>query len=145
MEAADLAEHDVVALVARRDDPVGGALEGDRRALDPRRRDDLVRRLAQADGLELVDLGVELGRAAVRLVGVRQRDEVVQNSPVPRMFTNVSFSSPSERGCIDSDTTGGTRPTTVRNEIGARFATPVVDTVLTQPITRGRTLPMRSL
>ena len=38
---------------------------------------------------------------------------------------------------MDSDTIGGLRPTAVKNEIGARFATPAVDTVLTQPMARG--------
>jgi len=62
------------------------------------------------------------------------------------MFTNVSFSvTPSARGCIVSETTGGWRPTTVKNEIGARLATPLWDTVLTHAIARGTTLPTSSL
>ena len=57
------------------------------------------------------------------------------------MFTNVSFSvTPSARGCIVSETTGGWRPTTVKNEIGASLATPLWDTVLTHAIARGATL-----
>ena len=68
------------------------------------------------------------------------------NSPVSRMLTNVSLSvTPSERGCRLIESTGGIRPTTVKNDTGAMLPTPVVDSVLTQAIARGNTLPMRSL
>lgn len=70
---------------------------------------------------------------------------LVTNSPLSRMLTNVSFSVPSDRGCRVRDTIGGTRLTTVKNEIGARLATPDDDRVLTQPIARGVTAPMSSL
>ena len=54
-------------------------------------------------------------------------------------MTNVSLSvSPSERGCIEIEIIGGLRPTAVKNEIGARFATPSVESVLTHAIARGR-------
>lgn len=61
------------------------------------------------------------------------------------MLTSVSFSIPSDRGCRVRDTIGGIRLTTVKNEIGARLATPDDDKVLTHPIARGVTAPMRSL
>ncbi len=68
------------------------------------------------------------------------------NSPVSRMLTNVSFSvTPSERGCSVIETIGGLRPTAVKNEIGARLATPSLDCVLTQPMARGRMEPISSL
>lgn len=61
---------------------------------------------------------------------------------VSRMLTKLSLRvRRSERACIVSETFGGLRPTTVKNEIeiGARFATPSVDRVLTQAIGRGIT------
>jgi hypothetical protein len=62
------------------------------------------------------------------------------------MLTNVSLSvTPSIRGCSDSDTFGGLRPTAVKNEIGARLATPSTESVLTQAIARGTMLPISSL
>jgi hypothetical protein len=68
------------------------------------------------------------------------------NSPVSRMLTKVSLSvTPSERGCRVTDSTGGNRPTTVKNDTGAMFPTPSGEAVLTQAIARGSTLPMSSL
>ena len=68
------------------------------------------------------------------------------NSLVSRMLTNVSLSvAPSERGCSVIESTGGNRPTTVKNDTGAMLPTPAVELVLTQAIARGSTLPMRSL
>src|SRR4030088_3603840 len=62
------------------------------------------------------------------------------------MLTSVSFNvTPPDRGCRLSDTTGGLRTTPVKNEIGARLATPSWDSVLTQPIARGMMLPISSL
>ncbi len=51
----------------------------------------------------------------------------------------------SEGGWSENDTMGGFRPTAVKNEMGARFATPLRDCVLTQPIARGRMEPINSL
>ncbi|GAA4856244.1 hypothetical protein GCM10023403_20240 [Pseudonocardia benzenivorans] len=57
----------------------------------------------------------------------------------------MSFSCPSDRGCIVMDTIGGLRPTHVKKEMGARFATPSTDIVLIHPIGRGTMLPISSL
>jgi hypothetical protein len=46
---------------------------------------------------------------------------------------------------MDSGTIGGLRPTAVKNEMGARFATPPAEAVLTHPMARGRMLPISSL
>src|SRR5271154_849389 len=70
----------------------------------------------------------------------------VTNSPVSRILTKLSLSvTPSDRGCIVSETLGGLRLTTVKKEIGARLATPVLDNVLTHAMGRGMTLPISSL
>jgi hypothetical protein len=53
--------------------------------------------------------------------------------------------TPSDRGCIEIDTIGDLRPTAVKNEIGARFATPSWESVLTHAIARGRIEPISSL
>jgi len=69
-----------------------------------------------------------------------------QNSPVSRMLTKVSFRvTPSDFGCRVRQTIGGLRPAPVKKEIGARLATPTVDTLLIQPIARGNILPISSL
>ena len=68
------------------------------------------------------------------------------NSFVSRMLMNVSLRvRPSERGCRVIDSTGGNRPTTVKNDTGAMLPTPAVELVLTHAIARGSTLPMSSL
>src|SRR6516164_6275696 len=70
----------------------------------------------------------------------------VTNSPVSRILTKLSLSvTPSDRGCIVSESRAGLRPTTVKNDIGARLATPVWDNVLTHAMGRGITLPISSL
>lgn len=71
---------------------------------------------------------------------------LVTNSPVSTMLTKVSFGvTPSACGCSVIETMGGFLPTAVKNEMGARLATPLADTVLTQATGRGMILPISSL
>jgi hypothetical protein len=61
-------------------------------------------------------------------------------------LTSVSFSHRrSDRGWIVRLTIGGLRETAVKNEKGARFATPSADSVDAQPIALGTMLPINSL
>jgi hypothetical protein len=55
---------------------------------------------------------------------------------------SVCFSLPSALGMIVSEIIGGATHTTVKNENGARLATPRTLTVDAQPIGRGTTAPM---
>src|ERR1700733_13837851 len=64
-----------------------------------------------------------------------------QNSPVSRTFLSVCFSLPSGLRAIVSEIIGGTTQTTVKNENGARLATPLRLNVEAQPIGRGTTEP----
>src|SRR5271156_3075249 len=59
-----------------------------------------------------------------------------QNSPVSRTFLSVCFSLPSGLRAIVSEIIDGTTQTTVKNENGARLATPFLLTVDAQPIGR---------
>ena len=65
-----------------------------------------------------------------------------QNAPVARAFLSVCFSLPSPLRMMVSEIIGGVTHTTVKNENGARFGTPVVLAVDAQPIGRGTTEPM---
>ena len=65
-----------------------------------------------------------------------------QNSPVSRTFLSVCFSLPSGLRVTVSETIGGATHTTVKNENGARLATPLPLTVEAQPIGRGTTGPI---
>jgi hypothetical protein len=81
-----------------------------------------------------------------RLVGVREGGEVGDELTGVTKLTKVSVSvTPSDRGWREIEIIGGLRPTAVKNEMGARLATPPTETVLTQPIARGMMLPISSL
>ena len=68
------------------------------------------------------------------------------NSPVTRMFCNVSFSCPSlKRRSGAKHTVGGSAATPVKNENGARFGTSCALQVETNAIGRGNIEPMISL
>jgi hypothetical protein len=64
-----------------------------------------------------------------------------QNSPVSRTFRSVCFSLPSGLRAMVNEIIGGATQTTVKNENGARLATPVRLSVEAQPIGRGTTEP----
>lgn len=141
----DDAPHDVVVEVADRDDPVDATFEVDGGIADPGAATTSEGALASPTASNSSTSGGELVGGAVHLVGLGQETRLVTNSPVSRMLVKVSLSSPVLRGCMVSDTIGGLRPTAVKKEMGARLATPSVETVLTHAIARGTMLPMSSL
>lgn len=95
------------------------------------------------DCVEFVYRTVEFARRLVHGVGLAEGghvdDEFAGVADVDEVSLRVT---PSERGCSVIDSTGGLRPTAVKNETGAMLSIPSVERVLTQAMGLGSTLPM---
>ena len=69
---------------------------------------------------------------------------LMTNSPVASIFASVSFAFQSARRDMPKTTVGGECAIALKNENGARFATPSADTVDTSAIGRGTTTPVKT-